>query len=176
VAVDRAIAAKDYDTIRQSVAPQYRRSFGNILSASKEYFALMNQTASLIQERLDPAVGQRLRNEAEDTYHALLPSPLQGAVQDGKVQWDLVQMDVKDRSASIQVNNRPTLFQGKYEIVQVKDRWYMAPDESAKQFSADARRMVKTYRQFSKILARLQEKIRKGKVTRQTVAAELWAQ
>jgi len=174
VAMHQAVSNKDYDAILACFAPDYRGSFRGILSASKDYSAKVIETAALIEQRVDAAPAQKLRKEVEETYRGLLPSPLEGATVDGKIQWERVQIDEQRDYATVEVDHHITPFGKKFELVRLSGSWYVTPDESAKKFSADAKRMTHAYRQFIKVLDRLQGKIKRGKVTKENIDQELW--
>jgi hypothetical protein len=60
-AMDRAISVKDYDGIAACVAPAYRKSFRDILAASRDYSRKMEETAALVEQRIGPAPARRIR-------------------------------------------------------------------------------------------------------------------
>jgi hypothetical protein len=173
VTMHQAIAAKDYDRVCLCVAPEYRGSMRSVLAAWKEYSAKATQTAALVEKRVDPAPAQRMRDELDQAYQQLLPSPLAGVVTDGKVQWERVQIAPKDDSATLEIDQQPTPFGKKFSLVRVKGAWYVAPAGKAKTFALQASQAVQGYSQCVRDLDRLQDRIRKGQVHRDNIAKEL---
>jgi hypothetical protein len=173
VTMHQAIAAKDYDRVSLCVAPEYRGSMRNVLAAWKEYSVKVLQTAALVEQRIDAAPAQRMRNELDKAYEQILPSPLAGAVWSGTVQWERVNVDAKKDSATIEIDRQPTPFGKKFQLVRVRGSWYVAPVGDAKTFDLQAKRTVRTYGQSVTDLDRLQDRLQKGQVNRENIAKEL---
>lgn len=174
VAMHQAIVAKNYDCVSLCVAPEYRGSMRSVLSAWKEYSVKTLQTAALVEQRIDSAPAQRLREELDRAYQEFLPSPLAGAVWSGTVQWERVNIDAQQDSATLEIDHQPTPFGKKFFLVRVKGAWYVAPDGEAKAFALQAKRAAQAYSQSVKDLDRLQGRIKKGQVDQKNIAQELW--
>lgn len=175
VSMHQAIYSQNYEGIEQCIAPSYRSGFHNILGAWQKYAAKMNQTADLVDKRVDPEVAGELRAELDHMFHELIPSPLEGAMKDGKVNWEQTSVDMKDDShAIIMVNGHFTDFSGKFLLVQTAGGWYAAPMEDPETFAADAKKMLRAYKEITSQLDGIQGQIKKGKVNRQNVRQAFW--
>ncbi len=173
VTMHQAIAAKDYDRVSLCVAPEYRGAMRSVLAAWKEYSVKTLQTTALVEQRIDAAPAQRMREELDKAYERFLPSPLAGAVWSGTVQWERVTIDAKKDSATVEIDRQPTPFGKKFRLVRVKAAWYVAPAGDARTFDLQAKRTVQTYGQSVTDLDRLQDKIQKGQVNGNNIAKEL---
>ena len=174
VAMHQAIVAKDYDRVSLCVAPDYRAPMRNALAAWKEYSVTTLQTAALVEQRIDPAPAQRMRDELDKAYEQFLPSPLAGAVWSGTVQWERLNIDARKDSATVQIDRQPTPFGKKFHLVRVKTAWYVAPEGDSKAFDLQAKRTAQTYAQSCKNLDRLRDRIKKGQVDQKNITQELW--
>jgi hypothetical protein len=173
VAMHRSIAAKDYDRVSLCVAPEYRESMRSELAAWREYSVKALQTAALVEQRIDAAPAQRMRKELDKAYREFLPAPLAGTVADGTVQWERLNIDAKEDSATLEIDQRPTPFGKQFSLLRVKGAWYVAPEGDTQTFALQAKGTAQTYRQSVKDLDRLQDRIRKGQVNRDNIAQEL---
>lgn len=175
VSMHQAIYSQNCEGIELCIAPSYRAPFHNILVAWKKYAAKMNETADLVAKRVDPEVAAQLRAELDHMFHELIPSPLEGALKDGKVNWDMTTVEMKDDShAIIKVDGHYTEFSGKFLLVQTAGGWYAAPMEDPETFAADAKKMLRAYKEFTSQLDGIQGQIKKGKVNRQNVRQTFW--
>ncbi len=174
VAMHQAVVGKDYDRVGLCVAPAYRAPMRSVLAAWKEYSIKTLQTSALVEQRIDAAPAQRLRDELDKAYREFLPSPLAGAVWNGTVQWERVNIDAQKDSATLQIDHQPTPFSKKFSLVCVKGAWYVAPDGEARTFAGQAKQTAQTYSQSVKDLDRLQSRIKKGQIDQNNIAQQLW--
>ncbi len=176
--MDRALQQKDYANVVACIQPEYRNAFGAMLKASAAYSKKMNEVAELLDERIDPAAAKRLRAEADQTFRSLVPSPLAGAVTDGKVDWGRVTIvpEATDQVA-VKVDGLHTDFGGKFFIVYSGRQWFVRPMEDPDTFAKDVKGrngLVDRYDKSLKALGKIEGRIKHGKITAQNVDAELW--
>ena len=174
VAMHQAIAAKNYDCVSLCFAPEYRGSMRSVLAAWKEYSVKTLQTAALVEQRIDAAPAERMREELDKAYQEFLPSPLAGAVWSGTVQWERVNIDAQKDSATLEIDHQPTSFGKKFHLVRVNGAWYVAPVSEPKAFAGQAKQTAQSYSQSVKELDRLQSRIKKGQVDQKDISQELW--
>lgn len=170
----QAIERRNYDAIAGCIAPAYRGPFRDILSSSKKYSAKMLQTADLVDKRIDPRFAQKLRQEEDQTYHGLLPSPLQGAAVNGRINSERVSVEMEGDRALVKVDGKYTEFSGKFFIVRTAQGWYAQPFGEAETFAGEAKHMAEAYKQFMKVLDKIQGQIKSGKITRDNVEQAFW--
>lgn len=174
LAMHQAIETKDYDALAQCIAPEYRKPFRNILNGWKKYSLKAVQTSVVMEDRIGPEYGQRLRAELEQIYRDLVPSPLALASKQGQIAWEEVQITQEDDRATVKIGGDLSPFHAKFKMVRVGLAWYAAPWEEPETFAGQAKHMGNVYDQFTKQLNKLQGNIKKGKVTADNVDHELW--
>lgn len=169
-----AVAARDDAAILQCVAPGYRKSFSNLLGSLSDYYEWYNRLADAVETKLgDKAHADLLRKEASGFYPMLMPSPLLGAFEKGKVNWKRVAVNNEGGLAMIEVDGKIGPFGDRYYIRNVADGWYIAPNEEERVFDADAKNKAQGLKLFVKNLKRMEKDVRKGKIDWPQVQQEL---
>lgn len=174
VSYDQAVRAREYGGVVECVAPDYRKSFSSVLVANIKYTRKLEQTADMVQKRIGKAPADRLRREAQETYLKLLPSPLEGAVSDGKIAWTRVTFTEKDQVVAVKVDGNYTRFNEDFWLRPIGDRWYVAPHGLPEEFAKTAKGMVRAHNEMMKILGKKQKLIKSGKINAGNVDDHFW--
>ena len=173
VSLDEAVAKRDYAAMVQAMDGAFRGPYRSVVMAGRDYVSALESLAGTAEEKLDPQMAQRFRQQAQRVYSGLFPSPLEGAVKEQGVDWDIVRVLDEGECLAVTVGGQSTPFDKQYVICEVKGHWFVAPHQKevpprqrVSSYKHDAGYTQKNLRRYIDLTNDLKKKIKSGQINR----------
>jgi len=170
-----AVTSKDWSAIVQLTAPEFRRPMRATLDAFRDYSQEADKTAALLDQRVGAEPANRLRQETQNFYRELLPSPLEGAVRGEEIQWNRIEIrpDQAD-TAWVYVDGKKSEFHHTFILSKIDGLWYVQPLNTPQGFHKTADDTIANLKKGSKAWRNVQKAIKNGQITAGNVNERLW--
>jgi len=175
VVMHGAVASKDWSTIMQLIAPDFRKPMRATLDAFRDYSQEADKTAVLLEQRVGAEPANRLRQETQNFYRELLPSPLEGAVRGEDIQWNRVEIrpDQAD-TAWVYVDGQKSEFHHAFILSKIDGVWYVQPLNTPQGFRKVADETIANLKKGTKAWRSVQKSIKTGQINAGNVNERLW--
>lgn len=180
--INDAVQSHDYAAMGSAMDKDFRNQFRTILFAARSYVASLNALADTAQKKIGSEQADRFRKRADDIYASFMPSPVEGAIFDGKINWQVVGMIDETEGTRIIVGGRDTEFDRQYFIRQAKDGWYIVPkqkdipaEQRIKSYAKEANYIDTTFHKYIKLTDDLRRKINSGEINAQNFEQKMSA-
>lgn len=173
VSLDQACRRKDYSAIIDSMEPSQRPMFKTIISATRRYTDSLDALAATVESKIGQDEARKFRDLSQSVLEGTIPSPLEGAMTDGQVDWKKVSLLDEGEVMAVMILGAPSEFDKQYVLVQAKGKWYISPrlkgvppDQRKNVYATDAKNTDKTLSNYSTLTDDLRKKIASGKINR----------
>ena len=167
VSVHDASSQKDYAAMADAMDPEFRGAFRTMLNATRDYVRSLDALAEQTEKNIGPQQAQRFRRQAQRVYADTMPSPFDGAIENGQVMWSRVAIFEEGDVTAVAVQGKKTDFDRQFFLHRVKSQWYIAPrqpdvpaDQRRKSFDRESKLTAETVAKYVKMTDDLAKKVR----------------
>jgi hypothetical protein len=171
LSLHEALQRRDYGAMVESVEPDFRSQFRTMLNASREYIESLYDLSKLVRDRIGPVPAQRYPRLAEEVYEGMLPDPLQGAIDNGQVDWNQVQFLDQGFVTIVRIKDHESAFTSQFAIKEIKGKWYLTPyregmpeDKRKVAYDRESKFVQKQFRDYVQIVKDMQKKVKSGQI------------
>lgn len=171
VSIHDAAQKQDYAAMVDAVDAEFRSPFRTMLLSARDYVRGLEALADAVEKNIGPPRAQRFRRRAAQIYAEFMPSPFEGAVENGQIQWNRVAIfEEGDITAVAVAGKEPgnkSAFDRQFFLRKVKDQWYVAPRQPGvppaqrkKSYDRETRYVAQTFANYVKLTNDLAKKVR----------------
>lgn len=173
MSVNEAAQHRDYTAMVQAMDKDFRTPYRTMLYAARDYVASLSALADTVEKKIGPEQAARFRKRADDIYANFMPSPVEGAIFEGKVNWEVVGIVDGTESSRVIVGGRNTEFDRQYVLRKVKDEWFISPRQldippaqRVKSYAREANLVDSTFGKYVKMTDDLRKKFNSGEINK----------
>ena len=163
----KAVHCRDLDDIHAYIEPEIRADWARVLFWCREYYKTTDSIESLLQDQFSEDIANRFH---ETLLTDLFEENLQGAAKKGVINWERLQLIVKNDSCQVTVDEKEI----SVLLKKIAGKWYIVFQDEHSQLKDGHSYECAFIRELLKEYKKIEKALQNGRINKDNVEAVLF--